>query len=90
MEHFVDRRGPFLSPRLCQYTKLQDMAIENPSANAPVPLHSAKAQEYLFDERNALEDYKATVRPNLSKIPEVIEVRDFVTNHCYVSPIMTE
>ncbi|GIY51532.1 hypothetical protein CEXT_805271, partial [Caerostris extrusa] len=26
--------------------------------------------EYLFDERDALEDYKATGRPNLSKIPD--------------------
>ncbi|GIY51554.1 hypothetical protein CDAR_587051 [Caerostris darwini] len=25
MEHFVNRRSPFLPSRLCQYTKLQDM-----------------------------------------------------------------
>ncbi|GBM73533.1 hypothetical protein AVEN_218511-1 [Araneus ventricosus] len=42
MEHFVDRRSPFPSPRFCQYSKLQNMARENPFHMQPLPLHSQK------------------------------------------------
>ncbi|GBN73049.1 hypothetical protein AVEN_183256-1 [Araneus ventricosus] len=34
MEHFVDRRGPFPSPRFCQYSKLQNMGKRKSVPNA--------------------------------------------------------
>ncbi|GBO23936.1 hypothetical protein AVEN_88225-1 [Araneus ventricosus] len=34
MEHFVDRRSPFPSPRFCQYSKLQNMGKRESVPNA--------------------------------------------------------
>ncbi|GBM77667.1 hypothetical protein AVEN_226053-1 [Araneus ventricosus] len=42
MENFVDRRSPFSSPRLCQYSKLHTWAREYPFQMQPLPLHSQK------------------------------------------------
>ncbi|GBN46267.1 hypothetical protein AVEN_140435-1 [Araneus ventricosus] len=36
MEHFVDRRSPFPSPRFCQYSKLQNMGKRESVPNATI------------------------------------------------------
>ena len=41
MEHFVDRRSPFLRPRVCQYIQsCRVWAKEKSFATASVPMHS--------------------------------------------------
>lgn len=42
MENSVDRRSPSPSDRICQFPNLSLWTTENPLANWPVPLHSAK------------------------------------------------
>ncbi|GBM91894.1 hypothetical protein AVEN_112922-1 [Araneus ventricosus] len=36
MEHFLDRRSPFLSPRFCQYSKLKNMGKRESVPNATI------------------------------------------------------